>query len=251
MSWDAYAPFYDWENARTMGRRDLRFWKEFVAGRRRSLELGCGTGRLLIPLARQGARIVGVDYSTAMLDRARRRLRTLPASRRPRLVRADIRRLPFLDSSFDRVFAPYGVLQSLTSDADFDAAIREAARLLKPRGRFGLELIPDLINWSAYQRQVQFRGRLGGAQVTLVESVRQDRRRGITVFDEEFTLRRGSRLTKRRFPLVFRTVPMERVIAGLTAAGFEMESVQGDYRGGAWTPDSNVWVVIATRPAKS
>ena len=57
--WDAYAPYYDWENARTMGRRDVRFWTgvaQRIGGR--VLELGSGTGRLTVPLARAGVSIV-------------------------------------------------------------------------------------------------------------------------------------------------------------------------------------------------
>ena len=49
--WDDYAAFYDWENAQTLGRRDLSFWQRMtgaVAGRTR--ELGCGTGRVPMPL---------------------------------------------------------------------------------------------------------------------------------------------------------------------------------------------------------
>jgi SAM-dependent methyltransferase len=230
-----------------MGRRDLHFWKRFSAGRGSNLELGCGTGRLLIPLARAGASLVGVDFSAAMLERARARLRRLPRLRRPRLVRGDIRHLPFPDRSFDRVLAPYGVLQSLTSDADFDAALGEAARLLRRNGQLGLELIPELANWQAYQNQVRFRGRLGGAQVTLVETVRQDRRRGLTIFDETFTTRQGGKVKKHRFHLTFRSLAMEVVLAKLARAGFETEAVQGDYRGSVWTRDSDVWVITARR----
>src|SRR5690242_18022858 len=58
-SWDDYARFYDWENARTMGRRDVRFWQRLARETRGPvLELGCGTGRLLAPMARAGARVV-------------------------------------------------------------------------------------------------------------------------------------------------------------------------------------------------
>ena len=48
--WDEYAAFYDWENARTVGRQDVTFWRN-LAGRAkgRVLELGCGTGRVLVP----------------------------------------------------------------------------------------------------------------------------------------------------------------------------------------------------------
>ena len=247
MSWDDYAPFYDWENARTMGRRDLAFWQRFVAGRGRSLELGCGTGRLLVPLARGEARILGVDYSARMLDRARRRVRRLPRARRPGLVRGDMRCLPFRDRSFDRVFAPYGVLQSLMSDADLDTALLESSRLLKRGGSFGFELIPELTNWSTYQREVRFQGRLGRARITLTESVRQDRRRGLTIFDEEFTVREGRRTTRHRFPLTFRTVPMEAMLAKLSASGLTPETLYGSYKGEVWTPDSAVWLAIARR----
>ena len=51
--WDEYAPFYDWENAQTLGRRDVAFWKRLVAKIDGPvLELGCGTGRISAPLAR-------------------------------------------------------------------------------------------------------------------------------------------------------------------------------------------------------
>ena len=69
--WDEYAAFYDWENARTVGRRDVTFWRGLAArAKGRVLELGCGTGRVLVPVARDGRRIVGIDRSTPMLDRA-------------------------------------------------------------------------------------------------------------------------------------------------------------------------------------
>ena len=73
--WDEYAAFYDWENARTVGRRDVTFWRGLAArAKGRVLELGCGTGRVLVPVARDGRRIVGIDRSTPMLDRARAKL---------------------------------------------------------------------------------------------------------------------------------------------------------------------------------
>src|SRR5438874_11933222 len=62
--WDEYAPFYDWENARTLGRRDVPFWQRVAAGAGGEvLELGCGTGRISIPLQKRGVDLVGVDRS--------------------------------------------------------------------------------------------------------------------------------------------------------------------------------------------
>ena len=82
--WDDYAPFYDWENARTLGRRDVAFWQRAAKDAKgRVLELGCGTGRISLPLARAGIRVVGIDRSEPMLGRAahRRSVRTAAQAR--------------------------------------------------------------------------------------------------------------------------------------------------------------------------
>src|SRR5436309_11235954 len=115
--WDEYAPFYDWENAQTVGRRDVPFWRR-VAARSNGpvLELGCGTGRVSRPLARAGIVLVGIDRSTQMLARARTQILKSPnpqIRKSLRLVRGDIRTLPFEDGAFPMVLAPYGILQSL------------------------------------------------------------------------------------------------------------------------------------------
>src|SRR5258708_19768530 len=66
--WDEYAPFYDWENARTLGRRDVAFWRRVaLAAGGPVLELGCGTGRVSLPLATAGVPLVGVDRSADIL----------------------------------------------------------------------------------------------------------------------------------------------------------------------------------------
>ena len=78
--WDEYAPFYDWENAQTLGRRDVPFWRRVAsAAGGPVLELGCGTGRVSLPLARAGVELVGIDRSAPMLERAP----SMPAARPP------------------------------------------------------------------------------------------------------------------------------------------------------------------------
>ena len=83
--WDDYAPFYDWENARTLGKRDVPFWRSLALhGGGPVLELGCGTGRISLPLGRAGVPLVGIDRSTPMLTRARSSLRfPIPTWARP------------------------------------------------------------------------------------------------------------------------------------------------------------------------
>lgn len=247
--WDAYAPFYDWENARTIGRRDVEFWRRLAVRQAAPvLELGCGTGRLLVPIARTGVSVTGIDRSAPMLSHAIARARRLASRRRPRIVRGDIRALPFPRATFGLVVAPYGMLQSLIADRDLASALAEAARVLRRGGLFGIDLVPDLATWAEYARAVRLHGKSrAGASLTLIESVRQDRRRGLTIFDETFVERRGRTTRRQTFALTFRTRPMREIAARLTAAGFRVEATLGDYRGRPWDPRADVWLVIARR----
>ena len=244
--WDAYAPFYDWENAQTLGRRDVAFWTR-IATRAAGpvLELGCGTGRVTIPLARAGVEIVGVDRSAPMLERARKRMRGRPEGLR--YVRADIRALPFGGGSFPTVIAPYGILQSLTRPRDLTAALDSVARIIAPGGTFGIDLVPDVPKWREYSNRVQLRGRSGGAHLTLVESVRQDPKRRLTTFHQTFLARRGARIEEHEFELTFRTLSIAEMSRQLERAGFRIDAVLGDYRGRAWDARADVWIMLARR----
>ncbi len=247
--WDEYAPFYDWENVRTFGRRDVAFWRQL--GLRQAgavLELGCGTGRLLIPIAKAGVRIVGVDRSPAMLEAARRRAGTLARRVRPAVVRVDVRQLPFANRTFALVLAPYGLLQSMLGDRDLANVLRDAARVLKPGGLIGINLVPELPTWAEYGPRERLKGRApGGGTVTLVESVRQDRKRGLTTFDEEFVETRAGRTRRRRFSLTFRTRPMAAMRRRIERAGFRIEAVLGDYRGRPWDARAETWLIIGRK----
>lgn len=255
--WDDYAPFYDWENAQTLGKRDVPFWLRLarecsVAGDTGAvLELGCGTGRVTFPLARAGVPIIGIDRSGAMLARAHRRRRRLRKQQAIHLVQGDIRTLPFPSGTFPLVIAPYGILQSLLDEDDLAATLEAVRDALMPAGTFGLELVADLPAWKEYANRVTLRGRRrNGARVTLTESVRQDRRRQLTLFDQEYEERLGRRVVRKRFTLRFRTLTVPQMAARLEAAGLEVTALLGDYQGAAWDMRAEAWILLARRPGR-
>ena len=250
--WDDYARFYDWENARTLGRRDVPFWRNLArhAGGP-VLELGCGTGRISLPLGRAGVPLFGIDRSANMLARARTRVRRARLTDGIRLIQGDIRVLPF-HSDFALVMAPYGILQSLLHERDLAVTLAEVRRVLQPGATFGLELVADLPSWEEYRKRVSlkgWRGRRGGSHVTLVETVRQDRARRRTIFDQEFTERRGRHTRVHRFSLAFRTLTVPQMARRLQNAGFEVSALLGDYRGGPWDERADVWIILAKSSA--
>jgi SAM-dependent methyltransferase len=247
--WDDYAAFYDWENAQTVQRRDVAFWQRLAAAAEGAvLELGCGTGRITVPVARAGARVVGIDRSLPMLARASRKLRRAGLTRAALLVRGDIRHLPFRRTRFPLVMAPYGILQSLTRERDLTATLESVARVLPTGGRFGIDLVPDLPRWSEYEARKTMSGRMGrDTTVSLVESVTQDRARGLTTFDQRYVTTRHGDRRHHLFSLTFRTLSIRQMTSRLERAGFRIDAVLGDYRGGPWDARADVWVMLASR----
>jgi len=93
-------------------------------------DIGCGTGRYAARLAARGARVTGLDFSDAMLERARQKCQGLEPA--PRFIAHDVtERLPLPDAAFDRV------LSALVVDhiRDLPAHFRELGRICKPGGR--------------------------------------------------------------------------------------------------------------------
>jgi SAM-dependent methyltransferase len=105
------------------------------------LELGCGSGRVLIPTARAGVAIVGIDLSAAMLEICRRRLLDEPEEVRARvhLNQADMRDFQ-LERAFHLATVPFRPFQHLTSVADQLACLAAIRRHLVPGGRVVLDL---------------------------------------------------------------------------------------------------------------
>lgn len=111
-----FGPAFSVARRRGIGMLDL-------APGNRVLEVGVGTG-LSIPQFPTGVEVVGIDISRPMLRRARGRARRREAL----LVLGDAGRLPFPDSCFDAVFAPYVV----SAVPDPLAMLREMARVARP-----------------------------------------------------------------------------------------------------------------------
>jgi SAM-dependent methyltransferase len=101
------------------------------------LDAGCGNGRHVVPLARAGYRVVGLDSSRTLLAAARRAAR---GARRSRFVYGSYTRLPFEPGTFDTVLCLGTALGYLGEEAD-RAALREFRRVLAPGGRLVIETL--------------------------------------------------------------------------------------------------------------
>ena len=174
---DRIAPIYDAMNRVMTAGLDRRWRRITVAETVRTgdrvLDACCGTGDLAVAALCGGAReVVGLDFSEAMLERARRK--------EPRIewLRGDVLALPFEDASFDAATVGFGI----RNVDDLEAGLRELRRVLRPGGRLGVleittprgVLAPFYRVW--FDRVVPLLGRVlpGGAAYTyLPASVRR------------------------------------------------------------------------------
>ena len=116
----------------------------------RVLELGCGTGRVALPVAQAGVDIVGLDFSTPMLDEARRKiLGAQPLSGSLTLVEGDMRDFSLKenlgdDEPLSLVIIPFRGFLSLMTVGDQIRALLNIKRHLRPGGRLILSIfVPD------------------------------------------------------------------------------------------------------------
>ena len=98
-----------------------------------ALDLCCGTGDVAFALAKQGAKVIGFDFSEPMLAVARRRGAgwATEGCVVPEFLQGDAMNLPFADESFDVVTMSYG----LRNLSDWDRGLKEMFRVAKPGGR--------------------------------------------------------------------------------------------------------------------
>ncbi|MCZ7589486.1 MAG: bifunctional demethylmenaquinone methyltransferase/2-methoxy-6-polyprenyl-1,4-benzoquinol methylase UbiE [Gaiella sp.] len=129
---DRIAPVYDAMN-RIMTAGLDRSWRRLaveavVQPGQRVLDACCGTGDLALAAEREGGYVTGLDFSPAMLERARRKSDTIT------WVEGDLLALPFADRSFDAATVGFGV----RNVADLDLGLEELRRVLRPGGRLAI-----------------------------------------------------------------------------------------------------------------
>ena len=123
---------------------DLEFYRRWLPKNKdaRILELCCGTGRLTIPLAKEGYSICGVDFMSSMLEQATKKATKEGVA--IDFVEADIRKLD-LAERFDLIFIPFNSIHHLYNNEDLFQAFKVVKKHLKEGGFFLLDCFnPDI-----------------------------------------------------------------------------------------------------------
>jgi SAM-dependent methyltransferase len=218
------------------------------------LELACGTGRVLVPLARQGYQVTGVDVSPAMLEMARRKVTAENLAHRVTLVEQDMRELN-LGTQFNLAFIAVNSFLHLLSTDDQLAALARIRHHLSPGGLLLLDLFnPDLA------RLLDMKG-----HVTLEQSftdpgtghhlmrfltdrvdLGQQQIQSIFIIDE---MDGEGQVRRVVFPFEIHYLFRYELELLLREAGFELEAIYGSYELDEYTGDSAKMITVARRPA--
>ena len=265
MNFDGFARFYD---------GDYRDYRDDIAlvlrtaraAGRCALELGCGTGRVLLPLAEDGCRVIGLDTSGALLAIARRKLTkqgyvseaaafgpVADGSRQVRLVQADMTSFELAEREIDFAFVVSNTLMHVTTQAEQLKVLVCAQRHLRVGGLLLIDLFnPDV----AYLEAISGIQELAdwwedgesGATVLKWSTRHVDAERQLQetvfVYEEVFPDGRNAQ-TRLSFPLRF-WWPDEGAML-LEQAGFAVDELYGDFDGSPYRTDSERLIFVARK----
>jgi SAM-dependent methyltransferase len=227
---------------------DIPFWLELAAHTSDPvLELGCGTGRVLIPLAQAGHQTIGLDHDLAMLKYLQGSIEA-QVQPCPVLIAADISRFK-LAAQFQLIILPCNTFSTLP-DKERQASLSCIRRHLKPGGLFVVsvpnpELLKDLPAKSGNELEDEFLHPLTGNPVQVSSSWRRKKRTFTVTWIYDQILPDGTveRLT---VETIHQMIPVDTYIADIQAAGMGITGIYGDFDRSAYTADSAHLIILAT-----
>lgn len=253
---DFVAEFYDYLPV-TVDRKDVEFYAQAARAQGDPiLELGCGTGRVLLPIARAGHHMTGLDLSEPMLARARAKLEkeSKEVQERTRLVHGDMTDFD-LSAAFRLVVIPFRPFQHLVSVEAQMACLRCVHAHLGNGGRLIMDFFhtdPRRVSDSAFLEE-----RSTFADVTLpdgrrirttdrvVRFRRAEQRNDVEmIFYAQHPDGRAERLVHAFAVRYFFRYEVEHLLA---RCGFRVLDVFGNFEGAPFADDSSDMVFVAEK----
>jgi SAM-dependent methyltransferase len=247
---DAFARYYDADFGAFED--DVPFYRELA---RRCggpiLEPMCGSGRLLVPLARAGYRLMGVDISPALLELARSRLASTGLLGQVELLEADIRQAA-LAGPFNLTIIALNSFMHLSTIADQLAALGQIRAALRPEGLLALDLFnPDLRALAGYNNELVFDKFLPLADGTRVHKfvTQQADTTAQTIYIQFIydELDADGHVRRSVLPFTLRWLYRYELEHLLARAGFALEAVYGSYDLDEYSAASELMLALARK----
>jgi len=204
----------------------------------RVLDVGCGTGRHLEVLAARGFSVTGLDRSRALLDHARES-GILPG----RLVRGDMRRLPYADGTFASLismFTSFGYFGTRSAHVNL---LREFARVVVPGGRMVLDYLNEpVVRGGIVPESTRS---LDGYSIEEARSIRPLGDGDAVV--KRVTIRTAEGNVVERYEEEVALYPRTDLLEMMRSTGWHPRESRGDYDRATWSEESPRLIVLAER----
>jgi SAM-dependent methyltransferase len=207
-----------------------------LAGDGPAVEFAIGTGRIAVPLMQRGVRVTGIELSRPMIEQLRRKVdeETIP------VVIGDMA-TAVAPGDYALVYLVYNTISNLLTQAEQVACFHNAARHLRPGGRFVIELwVPELRKLPPGQHAVVWSSEPGYIGLDTYDVLRQH------VVSHHFRFGEGRQARLGRSPHRYIWPAELDLMAQL--AGFELEARYADWTGGEFTADSRSHVSVYQLP---
>lgn len=238
---------------------DVDFYRSRVTQHSRVLELGCGTGRVLVPLAQAAGSLQGLDYSPAMLEICERNRDAAGVdATRATAEFADITdfdltgRMP----KFDLIIAPFRVMQNLETDQQVGGLMRCIKKHLAPGGKAILNTFcprggPDVIKafWDSRDGSKPAWSQPDGEETVELTDLCTRYREDPLIVYPELCYRRydvsRQQIDEATLKIAMRVWYPEQLLGLIESHGFEITERFGGYQGEAWRKGSELIVVFS------
>jgi SAM-dependent methyltransferase len=214
------------------------------------LECMCGTGRVLIPLAKQGYEIAGFDNSYAMLDQLTAKMENLDEKFQEKIHigHADIRNFR-CTKKYRMIIVPFNSFLHLLGTEEQEAALRNVVEHLRVDGRFVISLFnPRLDRPESLMRHRGTKVTKHGEVISKFEAQTFDHTKQRTTVHYFLDISRQDRELRRVTTTFTLRYMFEREVTELlTRCGLEVVETYGDYQFGPLRKNSDLMVFVARK----
>lgn len=208
---------------------DINFYKTLCKGHKNILELMCGTGRVSMPLLKEGHRLTCVDYSEEMLDIFRRKA---DGSQNVKIVCQDVCELK-LEERYDLIVIPSNSIAEILDPKKRKLALRRINEHLTPDGIFFCTLYNPSYRIQQADGSIRYLGKydLGGSKaLTITYYNVYSPATGIISGTQYYEIYENNRLLEKRcLDIKFAVITKAEICRMAREAGFCLKAVYGDY----------------------
>ncbi|WP_232697833.1 class I SAM-dependent DNA methyltransferase [Brevibacillus daliensis] len=244
-----WADYYDLTQRGLHG--DLQFYKEYAMRTKGEvLDLACGTGRIGIPLAKEGIPVTGLDLSTDMLQRAEEKAVTEGVSEQITFIQGDMRSFQ-IDKKFSLIMIPFRSFLHLLYIQDQMKALKKIREHLAPNGKLVFNVFVPVIS-HLYEESENLKLRSitpleNGEQVAMYDFTRYDHYQQLADVTRTYErLDTSGKMIERitgRFTL--RYIFPSELHHLLRLNGFKVVERFGNFQKASFGPDSKELILVA------